>query len=310
MKKFTTVGDIQDVNQLVDQALTLKQHPYQHKIANKTVGLIFFNPSLRTRMSTQKAAFNLGVQVMVLNIDKDGWKIEFENGAVMNSGAQEHIKDAARVMSLYCDVLGVRTFASLNNREDDYNETVLQQFIHYAEVPVLSLESATRHPLQSLADMMTIKEQGITRPKVVLTWAPHPRALPQAVPNSFLEWVIKTDAEVHAAFPKGYALAPQFLSGVTVHHDQNEALENADIVYAKNWSSYTAYGQTPKVSEDWTVTDDTMKLTHHGQFMHCLPIRRNVVASDAVIDQSLVYQQAKNREYSAQLILQKLLQNG
>src|SRR5699024_2548302 len=188
MKKFTAVSDVQDVNQLVDEALTLKQHPFQHSIANKTIGLIFFNPSLRTRMSTQKAAFNLGLHVMVLNIDKDGWKIEFENGAIMDSGAQEHIKDAAKIMGLYCDVLGVRTFAGLKNRDDDYNEIVLQQFIQYADIPVFSLESATRHPLQSLADMMTIKAQGITRPKVVLTWAPHPRALPQAVPNSFLEW--------------------------------------------------------------------------------------------------------------------------
>jgi len=310
MKKFTAVSDVQDVNQLVDEALTLKQHPFQHSIANKTIGLIFFNPSLRTRMSTQKAAFNLGLHVMVLNIDKDGWKIEFEDGAVMDSGAQEHIKDAAKIMGLYCDVLGVRTFAGLKNRDDDYNEIVLQQFIQHADIPVFSLESATRHPLQSLADMMTIKAQGITRPKVVLTWAPHPRALPQAVPNSFLEWVTKTDAEVHTAFPKGYALAPQFLDGVKVHHDQNEALENADIVYAKNWSSYTAYGQTPKVSEDWTITSESMAPTRQAGFMHCLPIRRNVIASDAVIDQSLVYQQAKNREYSAQLILKKLLQNG
>src|SRR5699024_2351528 len=218
--------------------------------------------------------------------------------------------DAVKVMSQYCDVIGIRSFAKLADREDDYRETMLQQFIDHAEVPILSLESATRHPLQSLADLMTIKEQGLARPKVVLTWAPHPAALPQAVPNSFLEWITETEAEVHAAFPEAYALAPEFLKGVAVHHDQAEALKDADIVYAKNWSSYTDYGKTPAVSEDWTITSGSMKLTNNGQFMHCLPIRRNVIASDAVIDRSLVYQQAKNREFAAQIVLQKLLQNG
>ncbi|HET8803407.1 MAG TPA: N-acetylornithine carbamoyltransferase [Aequorivita sp.] len=310
MKKFTSVTDVQDVEQLVEEAIALKQHPYAHKIADKTLGLVFFNPSLRTRMSSQKAAFNLGVNVIVLNIDKDGWKIEFEDGAVMDQGAQEHIKDAAKVMSQYCDVLGVRTFASLTNKKGDYEEKTLQAFIDYSEVPVLSLESATLHPLQSLADLITIKEQKIKKPKVVLTWAPHPRALPQAVPNSFLEWIKKTDAEVHVAFPEGYTLKDEFLEGTQVSHQQDEALKNADFVYAKNWSSYTEYGKTPTVNENWTITQEKMNLTNQGKFMHCLPIRRNVIATDEVIDASLVNAQAKNREYSAQIILKKLLENA
>lgn len=310
MKKFTNSADVADVNQLVAEAVALKKTPFVHKIPNKTLGLVFFNPSLRTQMSSQKAAYNLGMNVIVLNINKDGWKIEFEAGAIMNQGAQEHIKDAAKVMSLYCDVLGVRTFAELTNREEDYSEKVLKAFINYAKIPVVSLESATLHPLQSLADMMTIKEQGFVKPKVVLTWAPHPKALPQAVPNSFLEWIKKTDADVHVAFPDGYALKNEFLEGTQITHNQNEALTGADIVYAKNWSSYTDYGQTPKVHENWTITAEKMQLSNQGKFMHCLPVRRNVIATDDVLDNSLIYEQANNRTYSAQIILIKLLENG
>lgn len=310
MKKFTSVADVANVDQLIAEAILLKNNPYAHKIHNKTLGLVFFNPSLRTRMSSQKAAYNLGVNLIVLNMDKDGWKIEFEEGTIMNQGSQEHIKDAVKVMSQYCDVLGIRTFAELKNQEEDYSEKVLQAFINYAEIPIMSLESATLHPLQSLADMMTIKEQGIAKPKVVLTWAPHPKALPQAVPNSFLEWIKKTDAEVQVAFPKGYALKNEFLEGTQITHHQNEALANADIVYAKNWSSFAAYGQIPEVRENWTLTAEKMQLTNQGKFMHCLPVRRNVIATDEVLNNSLMYEQANNRTYSAQIILKKLLENG
>lgn len=309
MKQFLSVSDPEDPRALVNKALAIKQDPFQSTIGkNRTLGLVFFNPSLRTRMSTQKAAFNLGMNVMVMNVDKDGWKIEFNDGAVMNGDTQEHIKDAVSVMSQYVDILGVRTFPSLQNREDDYNEKVINQFIRYSSVPVVSLESATRHPLQSLADLVTIEELGIKRPKVVLSWAPHPKILPQAVPNSFLEWIKTTDAEITLACPEGYELADEFTAGVNIEHDQNKAFEGANIVYTKNWSSYKHYGQRLEVKTDWTVTAAKMALTNNGKFMHCLPIRRNVVATDEVVDSSIIYQQAKNREYAAQAVLQEILE--
>lgn len=310
MKKFSGVDDVKNVMQLVKDAIHLKSDPFQQQIGhNKTLGLIFFNPSLRTRLSTQKAAFNLGMQVMVMNVGQDSWNIEFEDGNVMNGAAQEHIKDAVKVMSQYCDILGVRTFAGLVNKEDDYNEKVLRAFLDYSVVPVISLESAIRHPLQSLADLITIQEQGIKKPKVAVSWAPHPKALPQAVVNSFLEWIKKTDARLTLAFPKGYELQETFMEDVLVTHDQYEALDKADFVYVKNWSAYTAYGQKPAVDKSWTVDAEKMQHTHHGKFMHCLPIRRNVIATDEVIDHSLVYQQAKNREYAAQIVLKKILED-
>lgn len=310
MKQFLSVSDPEDPGHLVKKAIAIKSNPFNSQIGkNKTLGLIFFNPSLRTRMSTQKAAFNLGMNVMVMNVDKDGWKIEFEDGSVMDGDTQEHIKDAARVMSQYVDILGVRTFPSLKNREEDYSETVIGQFVSHSQVPVVSLESATRHPLQSLADLITIAESGIKKPKVVLSWAPHPRILPQAVPNSFLEWIKTTDADITLACPTGMELADEFMQGVKVENDQNKAFKDADFIYAKNWSSYKDYGAAPQVTEDWTITAEKMALTNQGKFMHCLPIRRNVVATDEVIDHSLVYQQAKNREYSAQAVLQEILEN-
>lgn len=309
MKKFTSVDDSGDPEKLVREAIALKSAPFQSRIGkNKTLGLIFFNPSLRTRLSTQRAAYNLGMNVIVMNIDKDGWKIEFEDGAVMDGGSQEHVRDAVEVISGYVDILGVRTFPSLKNREDDYSEKVLNQFIKYSRVPIISLESATRHPLQSLADLVTIKETKIIKPKIVLSWAPHPRVLPQAVSNSFLEWIKKTDAQVTLACPKGYELADEFIDGIDVVNNQDEAFQGADFIYTKNWSSYHQYGQTPEVQENWTVNEHKMGLTNNGQFMHCLPLRRNVVATDGVVDNSLVYKQAKNRECAAQVVLKNIIE--
>ncbi|MBL3658125.1 N-acetylornithine carbamoyltransferase [Fulvivirga sediminis] len=310
MKKFISVKDTEDPKGLVKKAIDIKKDPFSNPIGkNKTMGLVFFNPSLRTRMSTQKAAMNLGMNVINMNIDKDGWKIEFNDGAVMDGDSQEHIKDAVKVMSQYVDILGVRTFPGLKDRNADYNEEVISNFIKYSDVPVVSLESATRHPLQSLADLVTIEEIGIKKPKVVLSWAPHPRILPQAVPNSFAEWVKVTDADLTIACPEGYELADEFMAGANVSYNQEEAFKDADIIYAKNWSSYHHYGEKPEVKEDWRITSEKMSLTNNGKFMHCLPIRRNVIATDEVIDNSMIYKEAKNREYAAQAVLQEILEN-
>lgn len=309
MNHFTSIHDVEDPAQLIRRTVALKSRPSTSEIGrHRTLALIFFNPSLRTRMSTQKAAQNLGMDVIVMNINEDAWNIEFGDGTVMDGSTQEHIKDAVQVISGYCDLMGVRTFAGLSDREEDYRERVLGTFRQYASVPVISLESATLHPLQSLTDMAMIADSGIKRPKVVLSWAPHPRALPQAVANSFLEWIVRTDARITLAHPEGYGLSDSFTEGVAVTHDQDAALEGADFVYTKNWSSYTHYGQTPPVNGSWTLTADKMARTNNGRFMHCLPIRRNVVATDAVIDGSLVYEQAKTREYAAQTVIQSLLE--
>ena len=309
MKNFTTVRDVESPLDLIQQTIGLKNNPASSNVgAGKTLALIFFNPSLRTRLSTQKAALNLGMNVIVMNIREDSWNIEFEDGSVMNGSTQEHIKDAVRVISGYCDMMGVRTFAGLKNAREDYRERVLNNFLKYSSVPVISLESATLHPLQSLTDMAMIAQPGIKKPKVVLSWAPHPKALPQAVANSFLEWVTVTNADVTLAHPEGYELADQFTKGIPVSHDQSEAFENADFIYTKNWSSYAQYGHTPAVRQNWTITQEKMNLTNNGSFMHCLPIRRNVVATDAVIDDSLVFEQAKTREFAAQAVIQHLLE--
>jgi N-succinyl-L-ornithine transcarbamylase len=310
MNNFTSVNDVTNPNKLVQQVLEIKNNAGQSTMGkNRSLALIFFNPSLRTRMSTQKAAQNIRMDVTVMNINADAWNIEFEDGSVMDGSTQEHIKDAVRVVSSYCDIMGVRTFANLENKKEDYQEKVLGKFLEYSSVPVISLESATRHPLQSLADLATIAESEISNPKVVLSWAPHPKKLPQAVANSFLEWIIKTDADVTLAHPKGYELSKKFTDEIPITNDQEQAFENADFIYAKNWSSFSNYGQTPEVTKDWTITTQKMNLTNKGKFMHCLPIRRNVVATDEVIDQSLVYQQAKNREYAAQTVLETILEN-
>jgi len=308
MNHFISVNDVADVRELVQDALGQKKHPFSQSGKNKTLGLVFFNPSLRTRMSTQKAAMNLGMNMMVMNIGEEGWKLELKDGSVMDSGSQEHIKDAVRVMSLYCDVLGIRSFANLKNREEDYREPILSAFRKYSGVPVMSLESATLHPLQSLADIITIREAGIRKPKIAVTWANHPKPLSQAVVNSFLQWVRHIDADVRLAFPEGYALKNEFMEGITVTHEQEQALENADFVYTKNWSSYEQYGLIPRVKTSWTITREKMDLTSGGRFMHCLPVRRNVIASDEVIDNSWVYRQAENRVWAAQVVLKKLLE--
>jgi N-succinyl-L-ornithine transcarbamylase len=315
MKNFTSIHDVANINKLVQQALLLKQNPSAHHALgkHKTIGLVFLNPSLRTRLSTQKAALNLGMNVMVMNMDKEGWALEFGDGAVMNGTTVEHIKDAAAVMGQYCDVIGIRCFPSLTNKEDDDYETLLNKFIQYAKVPVVSLESATRHPLQSFADIITITENWdkSTKPKVVLTWAPHIKALPQAVPNSFSEWMCKADVEFVITHPKGLELNTQFTEGATITHNQQEALTGADFVYVKNWSSYENYGQPYLHGNDWLLTEEKISTSNEAKIMHCLPVRRNVELIDALLDgpNSLVLQQANNRVFAAQTILKNILEN-
>lgn len=306
MKQFTGVKDVPDVEALIDKVLSVKGKQQLNFATGKNLSMLFFNPSLRTRMSTQAAAYNLGMSVSALDAGQ-GWTLELEEGAIMNGDTQEHIKDAIRVLSSYTDILAVRSFPGLVSREDDYSEKVLSQCIKHSEKPILSLESATRHPLQSLTDMATITELGIKRPKIAVTWAPHPKKLPQAVVNSFLEWSAFLDADVWLAHPEGYELHPEFTAGATVTHNQAEALADADIVYCKNWSSYSDYGNKPPVAENWTVDAQKMGLTKKAAFMHCLPVRRNVVVTDSVLDDSIIYQQAVNRVWAAQAVLMELL---
>ncbi|MFW6309832.1 MAG: acetylornithine carbamoyltransferase [Prolixibacteraceae bacterium] len=280
MKHFTSVKDIPDLKKAVEFALDVKQNKfaYQHLGKNKTMVLIFFNSSLRTRLSTQKAAMNLGMNTMVMNVSEDGWQLESELGVVMNGDKPEHLLEAIPVIGQYCDIIGVRAFARLENRETDYSEKILNQFVQYAGVPVVSMEGATRHPLQSYADLLTIEEhKNRNRPKIVLTWAPHPKALPQAVANSFVEWMSETNYELVVTHPKGYELAPEFMKNVKVEYDQKKAFEGADFIYAKNWSSYTSYGKVLSKDYSWTVNEEKMALTDNAKFMHCLPVRRNVV---------------------------------
>ena len=314
MNQFTSIKDISNLDDLLSLSKKIKENPFDYQSfgKNKTLGLLFFNPSLRTRLSTQKAAINLGMNVMVMNLNTDGWSIELEDGTIMNKGTQEHIKEAAGVISQYCDIIGIRTFASLSDKKEDYEEVIINKFIESATVPVVSLESATLHPLQSFADLMTIEEfKKTAKPKVVLTWAPHPKALPQAVANSFVQWMSKADVELVIANPKGFDLSPEFTEGIEVIHNQDEALVAADFVYAKNWSSFEEYGKIGTKFNDWTITKEKMDLTNNGKFMHCLPVRRNVVVSDEVIDSknSLVLEQANNRTVAAQTILLKMLQD-
>jgi N-succinyl-L-ornithine transcarbamylase len=316
MEKFFSFSDVKDqYKSLLNQALEHKKNPFgsQHLGKNKTIGLIFFNPSLRTRLSSIKAAYNLGAQVWVLNAGSDSWTLEMGDGTIMDGNTQEHIKEAIQVMSAYCDVLGVRTFPNLKNREEDYNELIFNKVLAYSSVPVVSLESATLHPLQSFADLITIAEHKKTeRVKVALTWAPHVRALPQAVPNSFADWFSEIDfVDFVIAHPEGYELDEKFTKGAKITQNQNEALEGADFVYAKNWSSYSDYGQILSKDSSWMITEEKMKLTNDGKFMHCLPVRRNVVVADEVLDspRSIVIAEATNRIFSAQTIFGKLLEN-
>ncbi|SDM42836.1 N-succinyl-L-ornithine transcarbamylase [Catalinimonas alkaloidigena] len=312
MQHFLSVHDTDNLSSLVAEARQLKSAGVPKIGQDKTLGLIFFNPSLRTRLSTQVAAQKLGMSVVVMNVDKDGWKLETAEGVVMDGDTAEHIKDAAAVMGQYCDVLGVRAFPTLKNRAEDYSDRILHSFVRYAGRPIVSLESAIRHPLQSLADLITIEEhKTVARPKVVLTWAPHPRALPQAVPNSFVEWMKEADVDLVVTHPQGYELSEDFTKGVTIEHDQNRAFAGADFIYAKNWSSYQDYGQILSRDPSWTVTAEKMALTNQAKFMHCLPVRRNVIVTDAVLDspQSLILPEAENRTWSATVVLKRLLES-
>lgn len=314
MRLFTSVHDVSNINELVSDALRLKHAPFEHQHLgkNKTLGLVFLNPSLRTRMSTQKAAMNLGMNVMVLNVDKEGWALELKDGAIMNGTTVEHIREAAAVMGQYVDIIGVRSFPGLKDRDEDYSEAIFNKFIEFCGVPVVSLESATRHPLQSLADLVTIEElKTKNRPKVVLTWAPHIKPLPQAVPNSFAEWMCKADVDFVITHPEGYALNTDFTKGATITHNQDEALKNADFIYVKNWSAYEPYGQIFSGKEDWMLTNEKLKQTNNAKVMHCLPVRRNLELSDEILDgpNSIVIHEAANREWAAQAVLKKMLES-
>ncbi len=315
MKQFTSVADAGDISSLLQEAFAIKKNVFADAQLGKqkTLGLLFLNPSLRTRMSTQKAAYNLGMNVMVINLDKESWQIEFQDGAVMNNTTSEHIREAAAVVAQYCDIVGVRCFPGLVDRDKDYSEQILNSFLTYCNKPLISLESGTRHPLQSFADILTIEEnrKSTTPPKVVLTWAPHVKALPQAVPNSFAEWAIASGAEVVITHPGGYELCEQFTVGARLEYNQQEALKDADFVYVKNWSAFHDYGATPKVSADWLLTPEKLKHSNQAKIMHCLPVRRNVELVDELIDSdySLIQQQAGNRVIAAQTILKKMLQN-
>ena len=317
MKQFIQVGDVSDIQGLIHKGLGYKQHPFMDKTlgAGKRAGLLFLNPSLRTRLSTQVAAQNLGMDAVVFNIDKEGWALEFSEGAIMNGTTVEHVKDAAPVLGQYFDILCIRTFPGLQNRADDYAETIINQFIKYAGVPVVSLETATLHPLQSLTDLMTIQEsmaetQLNKKPKVVLTWAPHVKALPQCVANSFAQWVTAANfADVVIAHPAGYELSDTYTKGATITNDQAAALEGADFVYVKNWSSYTDYGKVFCTDSAWMLTANSLKHSNNAKVMHCLPVRRNVELSDEILDspQSLVTKQAGNRVWAAQAVLSTIL---
>jgi N-succinyl-L-ornithine transcarbamylase len=314
MRHFTCVQDIGDIRSALEKAKYVKENPYadQHLGKNKTLMLIFFNSSLRTRLSTQKAGMNLGMNVIVLDINQGAWKLETERGVVMDGGKPEHILEAIPVMGSYCDIIGVRSFAQFENKEYDYNEVILNQFIQYSGKPVFSMEAATRHPLQSFADLITIEEyKKKERPKVVLTWAPHPRALPQAVPNSFAEWMNATDYEFVITHPEGYELDAQFTGKATVEYDQKKAFKDADFIYAKNWAAYQDpnYGKILNSDRSWTVDTQKMALTNNAYFMHCLPVRRNMIVTDEVIEspQSIVIPEAANRVVSAQTVLKEIL---
>lgn len=314
MKKFTNVSDIGDLQAAIKEAHEVKSNPYgyQNLGKNKTIILLFFNSSLRTRLSSQKAAMNLGMNVMVLDINQGAWKLETERGVIMDGDKPEHILEAIPVIGSYCDLIGVRSFAQFENRDDDYQEKVIQQFMDNAGVPLISLESSAGHPLQAFADVITIEEhKKVKRPKVVLTWAPHPRVLPQAVSNSFAEWTQAADYDLVITHPKGYELAPHYAGNAVVEYDQKKAFEGADFVYAKNWSSYTKYGKILSEDRSWTVDEDKMALTNSAHFMHCLPVRRNMIVSDGVIDspQSLVVQEAANRVVSAQVVMKRMLES-
>jgi N-succinyl-L-ornithine transcarbamylase len=311
MHHFTSIHDVDDPIALLNLAKDCKKNPSKYIKAGKgkTLGMLFYNASLRTRMSTEKAALNLGMNVITMNVG-DSWQMEFEDGVVMNTDKAEHIREGAAVMSQYCDVLGVRSFPTLVDRERDYQDYVISKFKQHARVPIVSLEGAIVHPLQSLTDWLTIEQyKTVKRPKVVLSWAPHPKALPQAVPNSFVEWMKQTDYDFVITHPKGYELESSFTEGCTIEYDQNKAFQGADFIYTKNWSSYTDYGKILSMDSNWMITKEKMALTNEAKFMHCLPVRRNQIVADEVIDSpnSVVIEQANNRTFAAMAVLKSLL---
>jgi N-succinyl-L-ornithine transcarbamylase len=315
MKNFIKLENLTNFNETLSQAIDLKKNitKYSSLGKEKILGMLFFNPSLRTRLSTQKAANNLGIHSMIMNFSNEAWALEFENGTRMTGIRSEHIKEAAGVVSQYFDMVAIRAFASLTNKEKDEAEIVLNSFSKYATIPIINMESATAHPLQALADAITLTEHRTPhRPKIVLTWAPHPKALPHAVGNSFTKMMKNIDAEFIIANPEGYALNPEITKGVKIYTNQDKAIEGADFVYAKSWCSYEQYGQILRTDDKWMITPKKMKLTNNAKFMHCLPVRRNVVVADSVLDNpnSLVIKQSENRIYAAQAVLKEILENG
>jgi len=316
MRQFLNVSDIGDLGKALEEARQVRSNPlaWNDLGKHKTIILIFFNSSLRTRLSTQKAALNLGMDPIVLNVGAESWKLETQMGVVMDSDKPEHLREAIPVIGSYCDIIGVRSFAGLKDRDFDYNETIIRQFIEYSGRPVISLESATVHPCQAFADLITMDQyafNGKKRPKVVLSWAPHPGTLPQAVPNSFAQWMNACDVDFVITHPKGYELAPQFSGDARIEYDQMKAFEGADFIYAKNWSSYTHYGQNLLRDMDWTVSSRQMAVTDNAYFMHCLPVRRNMIVTDEVIDspRSIVIPEAANRVVSAQVVIKRMLES-
>jgi len=314
MKHYTHINNLENLQVTVQDALTLKKDPLQFEQLGKgkTICLLFFNNSLRTRLSTQKAAQNLGMKTIVMNFGTEGWQLEYEDGKIMDQDKSEHIKEAAKVISQYCDIVAIRAFASLTDKEKDKQEEVLNNFIKYATIPVVNMESSVGHPLQALADAITLEEHKPThKPKVVLSWAPHPKALPHAVANSFVEMMQLQDANFVITHPKGYELNTEVTNGAAIEYNQEKAFADADFIYTKNWSSYTEYGQILNSDKKWMITKQKMQLTNNAKFMHCLPVRRNVVVEDAVLDSknALVIEQANNRTYAAQVVLKKILES-
>ena len=314
MRHFTSVTQLGNLDEAFAKAKYVKENPFadQDLGRNRTLLMIFFNSSLRTRLSTQKAAMNLGMNVIVLDVNQGAWKLETERGVIMDGDKPEHLLEAIPVMGCYCDIIGVRSFARFENKEEDYTEKILNEFIQYSGKPVFSMEAATRHPLQTFADMITIEEyKKKEKPKIVMTWAPHPKALPQAVPNSFAEGINLTDYEFVITHPEGYELDPAFVGKAKVEYDQDKAFEGADFIYAKNWAAYTGdnYGKVLSMDRSWTVDSRKMALTDNAYFMHCLPVRRNMIVTDEVIEspQSIVIPEAANRVVSAQTVLKEIL---
>lgn len=314
MKHYLNINDLDNLQETVKEAIELKKDELKYKNLGegKTICLLFFNNSLRTRLSTQKAAQNLGLNPIVMNFGSEGWQLEYEDGVIMNQNKSEHVKEAAEVIAQYCDIVAIRAFASLADKEKDLTEIVLSNFKKYAGIPVVNMESAIGHPLQALADAITMEEnKAAHKPKVVLSWAPHPKALPHAVANSFIEMMQLQDADFVITHPEGYELDSNITKNTVIEYNQKKAFENADFVYVKNWSSFKDYGKVVNEDDNWMINADKMSVTNNGKFMHCLPVRRNVVVADEVIDSknSIVIEQANNRTYSAQIVLKKILEN-